>query len=180
MRIISGKFKGRKIIPPKKLPIRPTTDKAKEALFNILNNLYEWEDSSALDLFSGSGNITYEFGSRGIKNLVSVEINNKCYEFIKSTCENLKIEIKLYNRNVFVFLNRPSKPFDIIFADPPYNIPFSNLEKLIDLIYNNNFLKKKGILIIEHSTHKNFNNNLRLINVRTYGNTCFSFFKSDI
>tara|TARA_B110000495_G_C22864662_1_gene504173 strand:- start:404 stop:940 length:537 start_codon:yes stop_codon:yes gene_type:complete len=177
MRIISGIHKGRRIIAPKKESTRPTTDRSKEALFNILNNIYTWEDSSVLDLFAGTGNISYEFASRGVEKIVTVEINKGCAKFIDQTAKKLNINLKLINMDVFKFLKKTDSSFDIIFADPPYNLPLNNFQEIIDLIFKNNFIKEKGLLIIEHSKHYNFLDYPRWSHSKKYGNNSFSFFK---
>ena len=122
MRIISGKHKGRRITAPKKLPVRPTTDRAKEALFNILNHRLEWENISSLDLYAGTGNISYELASRGLSKLTAVDQNKHCAHFIYQTNEALDLSITIVKNSVEKFLANPSGSFDFIFADPPYDI----------------------------------------------------------
>src|SRR5690606_34035384 len=123
MRIVSGTLKGRKILPPKGLPVRPTTDMAKEALFNVLNNRVDFEDIRVLDLFSGTGNISLEFASRGVTNLVAVDQNYKCCAFLTQMVEDFKLPgIQVTRDSVFKFIERSHEPFDLIFADPPYDL----------------------------------------------------------
>ena len=122
MRIISGTFKARRIMAPKKLPVRPTTDMAKEALFNILNHRYHFHDISVLDLFSGTGNISYEFASRGTESIVAVDQNFHCTKFISQTSEGFDMPIQVIKADVFGFLEKTKQPQTIIFADPPYEL----------------------------------------------------------
>ena len=123
MRIISGEFKGRKLRPPVGLPVRPTTDMAREALFNILRNKIEFEQVSVLDLFSGTGAIGFEFISRGVQSVTSIEQNPKCIDFQKRTAEDLGIKNHFPLRmDVFNFLGRSKQKFDLVFADPPYDL----------------------------------------------------------
>lgn len=119
MRIISGNNRGKKIIAPKNLPVRPTTDKSKEALFNILQNNYEIQNLKILDLFSGTGNISYEFASRGALKIYSIDKNIKCTNFIKQTSINLGMNIKVIKSDAFKFIKNTKHKFDIIFLDPP-------------------------------------------------------------
>ena len=121
MRIISGKHKGRRITAPKNLPVRPTTDMSKESLFNILNNHFNFNGLKVLDLFSGTGNISYEFASRGAGPITSVDGDMGCVNFIKKTATELDLDISAIKSDVFSFLERNKTTYDIIFADPPYN-----------------------------------------------------------
>ena len=174
MRIVSGTHRGRVIKPPKNLPVRPTTDLAKESLFNILNNLIYFEDLRILDLFSGTGNISYEFYSRGSHNITSVEQDFKCARFIKQTAEQLKMDgLKVVQANVFSFLKNSLK-YDIIFADPPYDI--GRYEELTETIINNELLIEGGILIIEHPADIQLSHFQGFSNTRKYGRVHFSFF----
>jgi 16S rRNA (guanine(966)-N(2))-methyltransferase RsmD len=175
MRIVSGTHRGRNIKPPKNLPVRPTTDIAKESLFNILNNLVYFEDLKVLDLFSGTGSISYEFSSRGCKDVTSVEQNFKCVNFIKQTTEQLKMDgIKVVQANAFSFLKN-SLRYDLIFADPPYNI--GRYEELTELILNNKLLTDDGILIIEHPAEIQLSHFPGFTQLRNYGKVHFSFFE---
>ena len=177
MRIISGKNKGRKIQAPKNLPVRPTTDKAKEALFNIIGNKYNLAELSILDLFSGTGNISYEFSSRGVSKITCVDLNQKCINFIKSNCDKLSLNFKLIKSDVCKFLNNNDLIYDIIFADPPYNFEYLKYEKIILLVIEKKILNSDGLLIIEHSKKTNLQNIKNYIETRKYGDCCFSFFK---
>jgi len=174
MRIVSGTHKGRIIKAPKNLPVRPTTDLAKESLFNILNNLVYFEGLKVLDLFSGTGNISYEFCSRGVAEIISVEQNFRCVKFIKQTAEQMGFkQLKVVQTNVFSYLNSGQK-FDIIFADPPYDI--GRYEELTESIIKNNLLEEDGILIIEHPANIQLSHFPGYSQLRKYGRVHFSFF----
>ncbi len=176
MRIISGSHKGRRIVTPKKLPVRPTTDKLKETLFNILSNRIEWDTINALDLFSGTGSIGYEFCSRGVKQVTSVDKNKNCTKFIVQTSQNFGFDINVVCRDVLTYLEKQHNTFDIIFADPPYDIPHSDIEKLINLVFERNWLKKDGELIVEHTKMYKFDDHVNFQSSRVYGSSVFSFF----
>ncbi|WP_353780032.1 RsmD family RNA methyltransferase [Winogradskyella sp. 3972H.M.0a.05] len=177
MRIISGEFKGRKIVAPKKLPVRPTTDMAKESLFNILNNLYYFDDITVLDLFAGTGNISYEFASRGTEHITSVDTNYGCVKFINETAESFEMPINVIKGDVFNFLDNHKSSYDIIFADPPYDFDLEQFLKIPDLIFENELLKEDGLLIIEHSKHTDLSEHPQFNNSRLYGGNIFSFFE---
>lgn len=177
MRIISGLYKGRKISAPKKLPVRPTTDMAKEALFNILNNQYYFDSITVLDLFSGIGSISYEFASRGTEHIVSVDENFGCIKFINQTSEALEMNIQTIKSDVYKFLERYKLKSTIIFADPPYSFTDERFGEIPKLIFKNDLLDKEGVLIIEHSKHTDLSK-LDFFNYsKSYGGNCFSFFK---
>lgn len=177
MRIISGIHKSKRIHAPKKLPVRPTTDMAKEALFNILNNLYYLNDLSILDLFSGTGNISYEFASRGATNIVAVDAHYGCIKFITETSKVLDANIQTIKSDVYKFLENSKATYDVIFADPPYGFETEKFQKIIDLVFENNLLNENGILIIEHSKHTPLENDSRLSYQKKYGGNMFSFFE---
>lgn len=179
MRIISGKHKSKRLQAPKKLPVRPTTDMAKEALFNIINNLYYFNDISVLDLFSGTGNISYEFGSRGTENLTAVDAHFGCVKYINTTSKELDLNIQVYKSDVYKFLEKCNTKFDVIFADPPYDFEQEKFDKLVALIFENDLINEDGILIIEHSKHTNFTENAQLSYQKKYGGNMFSFFKKE-
>ncbi len=176
MRIISGTYKGRKIVAPAKLPVRPTTDMAKEALFNILNNQYYFDDISVLDLFSGTGNISYEFASRGTEDITAVDDNYGCIKFINSTAENFEMPIKTIKSDVFKFLENFAQQFNIIFADPPYDFDVEIFSKIPELVFKNNLLEEEGLLIIEHSKHTDLSHLEHYSHSKKYGGNMFSFF----
>jgi len=178
MRIISGKHKGRRITAPKKLPVRPTTDMAKEGLFNILNNTFHFNDLQVLELFAGSGNISYEFASRGAVSVTSVDENIDCIKFIKKTSQELELDITPIKSDVFKYLERAPIKADIIFADPPYDFDDAQFQKIADLVFQKDLLNENGILIIEHSKHTKMDKVEHFDVGRRYGNSIFSFFKS--
>lgn len=178
IRIISGKLKGKKISAPKHFDVRPTTDFAKEALFSIISNRYMISDISMLDLFSGIGSIDYEFASRGCKDITSVELNGKHVKFIQDTIKVLGInEVNVIKQNVFSFLDKESyKKYDLIFADPPFDLEDKQYENLIKSIFENHFLSEQGEFILEHNTRKDFSEFPNFTESRKYGNVRFSFF----
>ena len=175
MRIISGKFRGRKINPKNTLEVRPTTDMAKESLFNILNNNFDYEDLSILDLFAGTGSISYEFISRGCQNVTSVEINARCIENIIHVGKILDTrEIHPVKANVFNYLKSVKRTFDIIFADPPYDM--ADIETIPELIFSRDLLNKGGWFILEHSENYSFSNYPNFHQHRKYGKVNFTIF----
>ena len=176
MRIISGKYRGRAINPPKNLRARPTTDFAKENLFNILQNLVDFEQCDVLDLFSGTGSISYEFASRGVNSVTSVEINAVHHNFIRTTAKSLGADnIYAVKANVFLYLKSCPKSFDIIFSDAPYDL--EDLEQVVGLVLDSNILKEDGIFIFEHSDKFNFERHPLFWQSRSYGSVQFTFFK---
>ena len=177
MRIISGTHKGRRILPPKNLPVRPTTDMSKESLFNILQNRCDYQDLKVLDLFAGTGNISYEFGSRGAAKIVAVDADFGCTKFIKQTAESFDFPIFVIKSNVFSFLEKNNEHFDVIFADPPYSFSETELQKLITLIFNNQWLQADGLLILEHTRHIKTENWTHFSFQKNYGQSVFSFFE---
>jgi 16S rRNA (guanine(966)-N(2))-methyltransferase RsmD len=176
MRIISGTHKGKRLTAPKNLPVRPTTDMAKESLFNILNNSYDLREISVLDLFAGTGNISYEFASRGALDVVSVDRDHRCIKFIHSTAKGLQLKIQAHKRDVFKFLSRTSLKFDIVFADPPYDLTLEAFAKIPELVFENNVLLENGTLIVEHSKRMDLSHLTHFTNQRKYGGSVFSFF----
>ncbi|MRI00300.1 methyltransferase [Kriegella sp. EG-1] len=179
MRIISGKYKSKRIIAPKKLPSRPTTDMAKEGLFNILNNSYYFDECSVLDLFAGTGNISYEFSSRGTTNITAVDGNANCVKFIEKTSNELNFSIDAIKSDVFKYLSRVTTKYDIIFADPPYAMTQQDFERMVKLIFDQSLLHNNGLLVIEHSTHTNLSDLEFFSNKRKYGGSVFSFFENN-
>lgn len=177
MRIISGKHKGRRITAPKNLPVRPTTDMSKESLFNILNNHFNFNGLKVLDLFSGTGNISYEFASRGSGPITSVDGDMGCVNFIKKTATELDLDISAIKSDVFSFLERNKTTYDIIFADPPYNLDQKEFEKVIQLIFDNELLDEEGMLIVEHSKHTKLNHMSNFSFDKHYGGSVFSFYE---
>lgn len=177
MRIISGKYKSKRIIAPKKLPVRPTTDMAKESLFNILNNLYYFDAITVLDLFAGTGNISYEFASRGTEKITAVDANFNCIKFINQTAKELEEDINTFKSDVYSFLEKTSLTFDVIFADPPYDFEENQFLKIATLVFERNLLNENGMLIIEHSKHTNTSNHPNHSYDKRYGGNVFSFFE---
>ena len=177
MRIISGKFKGRKINCNNLQHVRPTTDRTKESLFNILNQHFIFEEINALDLFSGSGNLSYELASRGVTKITSVDKNIKCTKFIYNFSKTLDIKLNIVNSSVLKFLNVTKLKFDLIIADPPYSHSKGEIQDLIDLIFKKDILNKNGILIIEHHKKNIISDHELLFDTRTYGTNSLSFFK---
>ncbi len=176
MRIISGQYKGRAINPPRNLRARPTTDFAKENLFNVLGNLVDFEACDVLDLFSGTGSISYEFASRGVKSVTSVEINSVHHNFIRQTAVSLGIRnLFAVKANAFLYLRSCPKQFDIIFSDAPYDL--EGAEQVIDLVLQGNLLREEGFLVFEHSKGKDFSEHPNFWQQRSYGSVQFSFFK---
>lgn len=179
MRIISGNYKGRRLMAPKKLPVRPTTDFAKEALFNILRNRVAFEKITVLDLFSGTGNISYEFASRGVKNITAVDANMGCIKYIQKISEAFSFPIKIIKADVEKYLSSANTPFDLIFADPPYDFTMAQLQKIIETVFENNLLSEDGTLILEHSKHHDLSDLPHFVEVRKYGGSAFGFFKTN-
>ncbi|WP_062059153.1 RsmD family RNA methyltransferase [Aquimarina longa] len=177
MRIISGKYKGKRLTAPKKLPVRPTTDIAKEGLFNILRNQYNFSSISVLDLFTGTGNISYEFISRGTKDITVVDSHYACLGYIKSIAKELDCPIETIKSDVYNYLEKVKHPVDIIFADPPYDFSIDQFNKIPELVFKNELLNDGGILIIEHSKHTSLEESINFSNSRKYGGSVFSFFK---
>lgn len=175
MRIISGRYKKRQIIPPANFNARPTTDLAKEALFNLISNAFDIEECNVLDLFAGTGNISYEFASRGCKSVDTVELKFQHFQFIKKTKNELKLdEIQVFKANAFSFIKNVTKKYDLIFADPPYNL--KNIELLPELVFSKNIIADDGWFILEHSEKYSFENHANFIEMRNYSKVHFSIF----
>ncbi len=177
MRIISGKHKGKRLIAPKKLPVRPTTDMAKEGLFNILNNRYYFEGLKVLDLFSGTGNISFEFASRDVGEIIAVDSFPGCVQYISKTAKELDFPIDTIKSDVFKYLERTPENFNIIFADPPYSFDQAQFVKIVDLVLERELLLEDGLLIVEHSDQTNLSSHPNFSEQRKYGGSIFSFFE---
>ena len=177
MRIISGKFKGRRIFPPKNLPVRPTTDMSKEALFNVLNNHFDFEGLKILDLFSGTGNISFEFASRGSDNITSVDADFGCVKFIKQTAAEYDFAIAGIKSEVFGYIDKCNVDYDLIFADPPYGLDQATFEKLVTNLFAKKLLRPDGMLIIEHSKHTKLAHLDHYSFQKNYGGSTFTFFE---
>jgi 16S rRNA (guanine(966)-N(2))-methyltransferase RsmD len=176
MRIISGTLGGRRINPPASMPYtRPTTDIAKEGLFNILQHQLTIEGMKTLDLFGGTGSISYELASRGASDLTIVEKDDTMYSFIKKTIDELHIQhIKLLKSDVFRFLEDCKDQFDFIFAGPPYAL--KNIDELPRLVVDRKLLKPNGWFVLEHTPRNNYEGWPKFAAMRNYGTTIFSFF----
>jgi len=179
MRIIGGEHGGRKFNPPNKMPYtRPTTDIAKEGLFNVLQNNLDFEEIKSLDLFGGTGSISYELASRGVSNLTIVEKDVKMYEFIKKTAETLRIEnINIIKMDVFKFIDNFAEQYDFIFAGPPYAL--TNIDDLPKKIFEKKLLKKNGWFVLEHTPRNNYKLFPFYKTERNYGTTVFTTFIED-
>lgn len=176
MRIIGGIHKGKQLLAPKNLPVRPTTDFAKEGLFNILNNKIDFDELTVLDLFCGIGNISLEFASRGAKKIYSIDKHSPCINFVKDTAKSLKLNNIFTERaDVFKYLEKCTSTFDVIFADPPYEL--DNIAGIHDLVFDNNLLNENGLLIIEHGVRTDLSIKKNYMETRKYGNVNFSFFQ---
>ncbi len=178
MRIISGRYGGRRFTPPTKMPARPTTDVAKEGLFNVLQNYIDLDGSKTLDLYAGTGNISYELASRGAEHLTLVEKSRKMINYIKSNMEKLHIdeELRLCQDDVFTFLNYDKGAYDFIFAGPPY--ADKKIDKLPDRITQGRFIAPEGIFVLEHTPRNDFENHPHFKRLLKYGTTLFSLFEN--
>lgn len=180
MRIISGYLKGRRFNPPaKKWPTRPTTDIAKEGLYNILLNQIDFESAVFLDLFGGTGNHCYEFISRGCEDATYVDRHGPAVDYVRLMAAELGIEDKLtiYRDDIFRFLKRNTKSFSVVFAGPPY--PLQRIPEIPDLILSGDLLMPDGLLILEHNDEHHFPHHPYFVDVRNYGDTRFSFFSKN-
>jgi 16S rRNA (guanine966-N2)-methyltransferase len=177
VRIISGKYKGRRIFPPKGLPVRPTTDMSKEALFNVLNNHFSFEGLKILDLFAGTGNISFEFASRGSTPITTVDADFGCVKFIKQVAAEYDFNIAATKSDVFTFLERNKATYDIIFADPPYALDQKTFDKIVLTVFEKNTLQEDGMMIIEHSKYTKLDHLAHFSFKKSYGGSIFSFFE---
>ncbi|MBQ8336330.1 MAG: 16S rRNA (guanine(966)-N(2))-methyltransferase RsmD [Bacteroidaceae bacterium] len=178
MRIISGKYKGRHFDIPRNFKARPTTDFAKENLFNILSNLTDFEESKALDLFSGTGSISLELVSRGCKEVTSVEMDSLHFSFLKKSQSSLNDNCwRIVRDDVFRFLRRCNAKYDIIFADPPYAL--RELAEIPDLVLSKGLLSDDGLFVFEHGKDHDFSQHPRFFRHVSYGSVNFSFFKKE-
>ena len=176
MRIVTGIYKGRHFDIPRSFKARPTTDFAKENIFNVMNGYIDFEDAVALDLFAGTGSISYELLSRGCASVVSVELDRDHARFISECLKKLGTDKDILIRgDVFRFLKSCHQQFDFIFADPPYALP--ELPKIPSLIFEYGLLKEDGVFVIEHGKHNNFSDHPHFVEHRSYGSVNFSIFK---
>ena len=179
MRIIAGTLKGRRLNPPANLPVRPTTDMAREGLFNILNNYVEFDECTVMDLFAGTGAMSVEFISRGVREVTAVDINNACTDYIKSEAQRLELNnLRVVRADVFDLLKRANRKFDIVFADPPYAI--EGLETLPGLVFERQVLTDDGIFILEHPREYSFEEHPHFWQHRNYGKVNFTFFANKL
>lgn len=178
MRIISGKHKGRRLSAPKNLPVRPTTDMAKESLFNILNNHYYLDSISVIDLFAGTGNISFEFASRGTKEVYAIDAHFACTKYISNTSKELDLNINTYKSDVYKFLEKTPLKADVIFADPPYDFELEQFLKIVDLVFERNILNEDGVLIVEHAKYTDLSKHEKHSYDKRYGGNVFSFFEN--
>lgn len=177
MRIISGQFRGKKLIAPNNLPVRPTTDFAKTGLFNILNNYYSFEKISVLDLYAGTGNLSFEFASRGCPAITAIDKDGACCNYMNKTAQQLGInkQLNVLQSDVLTYLKNSKTAMDIIVADPPYaETPAS---ELANLIFENQLLKPNGVFILEHSSEVDLSQLPHYLQTRKYGFVSFTFFE---
>lgn len=179
MRIIGGNYRGKKLVAPASLPVRPTTDFAKTGLFNILLNRYELSEVKVLDLFAGTGSITYELLSRGCTKLHAVDRNKDCVTFIRQTLERLRApgSVRVYQADALTFLQKNNDVYNIIFADPPFEEEYA--ETLLNTIREYKIINAEGWFILEHITGKDYSLLPGFEETRKYGNVSFSFFNVD-
>lgn len=178
MRIISGTLKGRRLSPPKNFRARPTTDTAREALFNVLSHSLDIEELIVLDLFSGTGAIAYEFASRGVLEVVSVEKDSQHQTFIKRSIEEFELTsvISSYKADVFKYLKHaPKRYFNLVFADPPFDLP--EFEQVHEAVMQSDVLSVGGLFILEHGARQDYSQHPKFQRARKYGKVCFSFFE---
>lgn len=179
MRIVGGKYKGRQFRPGKKFNARPTTDMAKENLFNILQNRIDFESIKVLDLFSGTGSISFEFASRGCPDITAVELDFNHHSFIREIIEKIgEKNIKAIKANAFRFIGQTNQSFDLIFADPPFNHP--QFTEIPVKVLAGNILLPGGIFILEHSKIYDFSAFPEWQEIRIYGSVHFSFFRKPV
>lgn len=176
MRIVSGQLKGRRFSPPDSFKARPTTDFAKENIFNVLNNMVDFEELKVLDLFSGTGSISYEFASRGCMSVTSIEQNFKHQQFIAKTVREFGIQqqVRSLKGDAFKFVEGTSEQYDLIFADPPFDL--EEAQKLPDMIMKRGLLRPGGFFILEHSGEGKYNDHPYFLQTRNYGKVNFTFF----
>lgn len=179
MRIIAGNLRGRRLNPPQNLPVRPTTDMARESLFNILNNYVDYEDCAVMDLFAGTGAVSLEFVSRGAHEVTSIDINAQCTDFIKQSASQFGVKnLHVVRADVFDLLKRANRKFDIVFADPPYAL--EGLATLPNLVFERQVLTDDGIFILEHPREFQFEEHPHFWQHRNYGKVNFTFFANKL
>lgn len=176
MRIVGGTLRGRKFQPPANIPARPTTDLAREGLFNILNNLIDFEGIAALELFSGTGSVSYELASRGAAKIVAVEQDMVSVSFIKKTAATLGIadQLQAVKADVFRYLGAETGRYDLIFADPPYAL--NAMDELPRIIFEKDLLHEGGLFVLEHDYRHQYEAHAHFLRAKKYGDTIFTFF----
>ena len=175
MRIIGGRHGGRKFHPPAKIPARPTTDIAKEGLFNTLQNMLDFEELKVLDIFGGTGSISYELASRGATDITLIERDKTTVQFIRKTAAELGFEnFKIIQGDVFKFLEQCTEDYDFIFAGPPYAL--QEIDQLPVIIFERKLLREDGIFVLEHTPRNNYEDHPNFLKVKNYGTTLFSYF----
>jgi 16S rRNA (guanine966-N2)-methyltransferase len=176
MRIVGGTFGGRRFSPPSRIPARPTTEVAKEGLFNILNNMIDFEGLKTLDLFGGTGSISYELASRGATDLTLVERDLITIDFIKKTSKELAItdKLQIIRGDVFKFMKTNIEQFNFIFAGPPYAL--DNIDDLPLLVFEKKMLLPDGIFVLEHTPRNDYQQHAGFLKLKNYGTTVFTFF----
>lgn len=177
MRIVGGEFSGRRFSPPTNIPARPTTDVAKEGLFNTLENLLDFEDIKTCDIFGGTGSISYELASRGASDLTLIERDATSILFIKKTAQALGIldKMSIIKGDVFRFMKQSTDSYHFIFAGPPYAL--ENIDDLPLLVFEKNMLLPEGIFVLEHTPRNDYQHHPHFLRMKNYGTTVFSFFK---
>ena len=176
MRIIGGLLGKRIIRPPVGLPVRPTTDKAKEALFNILNNYLDFEEIRVLDLFAGTGSISYEFASRGAEQVVAIDNNFKCVRFMQQVKQQFELEnLTVYKTDALKYIAYALGSFDLVFCDPPYNM--AGIDQIPEMVFSKQLVNEEGLLIVEHPANIVFDNQPHFSFKRNYSKVHFSFFE---
>lgn len=178
MRIITGSLKGRRLELPKNLKARPTTDFAKTGLFNVLQNLVEFNGLKVLDLFAGTGSIGFEFVSRGAASVTSVDVEPAHCKAIQQNADRLELtQMRVLRRDVFTFLEAPGASYDLVFADPPYDM--EDAARLPDMVLDNGLLTEGGWFVLEHSSRNSYEEHPCHVQTRKYGSVAFSFFSID-
>ncbi len=176
MRIVGGDFGGRRFHPPAKIPARPTTEVAKEGLFNILNNMMDFEGLKTCDIFGGTGSISYELASRGATDLTLIERDHTTIRFIKETVKSLGIQdrMRVIQGDVFQFMKNSTEQYDFIFAGPPYAL--ETIDELPEIVFDKNMLAEGGIFVLEHTPRNDYQQHPYFLKMKNYGTTVFSFF----
>jgi 16S rRNA (guanine966-N2)-methyltransferase len=177
MRIVGGTFGGRRFSPPARIPARPTTELAKEGLFNMLNNAIDFEGIKTLDLFGGTGSISYELASRGAADLTLVERDSITLDFIKKTAKELGIDniLHIIRGDVFKFIKNNTEQYNFIFAGPPYAL--DSIDDLPLLVFEKKMLLSGGIFVLEHTPRNDYQKHPNFQRMKNYGTTVFTFFK---